>query len=252
MNKKQMVKVAEKLGVKVADVNSVMSTVTTKNPNYNTMRADIKNSIGYYYLIDIKTSELKKYHNGIIKNFIEKHQGDYDTDTKSFKSSENILAHMELVKAKNKALDGCSDKQGELSEIVEKCMDTLYKRYSEYLENLRNKDTKTLYTNCYEYQVAKFFNAIGVTPTTLLIDAFVRSLGGVSKSASVEKSDTFVAMNKNKFIKTVVCYIAQLLIDKNLIKVDVLKENTDYVAKIKDAKIKDIAEEVQEILDILD
>ena len=39
-----------------------------------------------------------------------------------------------------------------------------------------------------------------------------------------------------------------MMINKNLINVEVLKNNTDYVAKIKDAKVQDIANEIQDIL----
>lgn len=248
-NNKQIKEVASKLGINVEDVTEVTNKVTSKNPNFNTINASVKNIIGYHYLIDIKTSELKKYHNGIIKNFIEKHKNDYDKDTKSFKTIDNQLKLMELQSVKAKSMEGCSTKQKELSGDLEKFMGVLYKSYISYIEALLDtKSVKNSTLYCYEYQVAKFLDKIGIVPTTIGIDNFIRAIGGTGKTASTNNPNTYVAMSKDKYITSVVKYLAQMMINKNLINVEVLKNNTDYVAKIKDTKVQDIANEIQDIL----
>ena len=248
-NEKQVKEVASKLGINVEDVTEVTNKVTGKKPNYNTINASVKNIIGYHYLIDIKTSELRKYHNEIIKNFIKKHESDYDKDSKTFKTVENQLELMKLQNAKTKSMDGCSKKQKELSGKLEKYMGVMHKSYTTYVGVLVDtKSVKNVDLYCYEYQVAKFLDKIGVVPTTIAIDNFIRAIGGNGKSASTSNSDTYVAMSKDKYITSVVKYLAQMMINKNLINVEVLKNNTDYVAKIKDAKVQDIANEIQDIL----
>ena len=248
-NEKQIKEVASKLGINVEDVTKVTNKITGKNPNYNTINASVKNIIGYHYLIDIKTSELRKYHNDIIKNFIKNNESDYDKDTKSFKTVENQLELMKLQKNKTKSMDGCSEKQKELSKDLEKYMCIMHKSYTTYVSALLDtKSVKNSTLYCYEYQVAKFLDKIGVVPTTIAIDNFVRAIGGTGKSASTSNSDTYVGMSKDKYITSVVKYLAQMMINKNIINVEVLKNNTNYVAKIKDAKVQDIANEIQDIL----
>lgn len=248
-NEKQIKEVASKLGINVEDVTKVTNKVTGKNPNYNTINASVKNIIGYHYLIDIKTSELRKYHNEIIKNFIKKNESDYNEDTKTFKTVENQLELMKLQNVKTKSMDGCSTKQKELSGDLEKFMGVMYKSYTTYVSALLDtKSVKNSALYCYEYQVAKFLDKIGVVPTTIAIDNFVRAIGGTGKSASTSNSDTYVGMSKDKYITSVVKYLAQMMINKNIINVEVLKNNTNYVAKIKDAKVQDIANEIQDIL----
>lgn len=248
-NEKQVKEVASKLGINVEDVTKVTNKITGKNPNYNTINASVKNIIGYHYLIDIKTSELRKYHNDIIKNFIKKHESDYDKDTKSFNKVENQLELMKLQKNKTKSVEGCSTKQKELSGDLEKYMGVMHKAYTSYVGALLDtKSVKNVELYCYEYQVAKFLDKIGVVPTTIAIDNFIRAIGGTGKSASVNNPDEYVAMSKDKYITSVVKYLAQMMINKNLINVEVLKNNTDYVAKIKDTKVQDIANEIQDIL----
>lgn len=249
INEKQTKEVASKLGINVEEVTKVTNKITNKNPNYNTINASVKNIIGYHYLIDIKTSELRKYHNEIIKKFIEKHEGDYNKDTKTFKTVKNQLELMELQSIKAKSMEGCSTKQKELSGDLEKFMGVMYKSYTTYVDALLDsKSVKNSALYCYEYQVAKFLDKIGVTPTTIAIDNFIRAIGGIGKTASTSNLNTYIAMSKEKYITSVVKYLAQMMINKNLINVEVLKNNTDYVAKIKDAKVQDIANEIQDIL----
>lgn len=252
MTKNQMAKVAKKLGVEVKKVENVMCNVSAKNPNYNTMSASIKNKIGYYYLIDIKSSELKKYHNDLIKAFIEENEDDYVEETKSFLTVDNNLKLLELQNNKSKALKDCSEFQKSKAGDIAKKMDTICKQYNAYIKALvGTKSEKSLALNCYEYQVAMFFNKIGVAPTNSAIDNFIRAIGGTGKTASVENANTFVAMNKDKYINSVIRYMAQVMINKNLINTEVLKENKDYVAKIKDANVQKMANRVQDILSVL-
>ena len=125
----------------------------------------------------------------------------------------------------------------------------MHKSYTTYVGALLDtKSVKNVDLYCYEYQVAKFLDKIGVVPTTIAIDNFIRAIGGNGKSASTSNSDTYVAMSKDKYITSVVKYLAQMMINKNLINVEVLKNNTDYVAKIKDAEIRTIAHLVIDIL----
>lgn len=247
-NEKQIKEVASKLGVSVDVVAETTNKITGKNPNYNTINASVKNIIGYHYLIDIKTSELRKHHNEIINNFISKHETDYDKDTKSFKTVENQLELMKLQNDKAKSTDGCSAHQKTLAGDLEKFMDIMYKTYTTYVGALLDtKSVKNTTLYCYEYQVAKFLDKIGIVPTTIAIDNFVRAISGTGKSASTTNHNSYVAMSKDKYITTVVKYLAQMMINKNLINVEVLKNNSDYVAKIKDTKVQDIANDIQTI-----
>lgn len=249
MTKNQMAKVAKKLGVEVKKVETVMCNVSKKNPNYNTMSAKIKNKIGYYYLVDIKNSELKKYHNQLIKDFIEKNQEDYMEDTKTFITTENNLELIRLQNDRSKDSKECSEYQKNLANDISKKMDTMCKQYNAYVKALvyDEKSDKALALNCYEYQVAIFLGKIGVVPTTIAIDNFIRAIGGTGKTASVENENTFVSMTKEKYVSAVIRYMAQVLINKNLINTTVLKENKEYVAKIKDVEMQEIANNIQEL-----